>query len=138
MSSRYKNRPFAVLTGIQGAYFLVTGLWPLVHIRSFLAVTGEKEDVWLVETVGVLVFAVGAGLVVAATHRQVSLEIMTVAVFSAIGLAAIDTIYVVRGRILPIYLADVGVEAVLVALWLFCYARNIRYRDAAAESSSIS
>jgi hypothetical protein len=32
------------LAGLQGAYFLVTGVWPLVHMPSFLAVTGPKTD----------------------------------------------------------------------------------------------
>ena len=32
------------LCWVQGAYFLVTGVWPLVSIRSFQAVTGKKTD----------------------------------------------------------------------------------------------
>lgn len=36
----------------QGLYDLGTGLWPLLHRRSFLAVTGSKTDWGLVQTVG--------------------------------------------------------------------------------------
>jgi hypothetical protein len=45
----------------QAAYYLMTGLWPLFHRRSFEAVTGPKTDYWLVRTVGVLVAAIGGG-----------------------------------------------------------------------------
>ncbi len=33
---------------------MATGLWPLVHRRSFEAVTGRKTYWWLVNTVGSL------------------------------------------------------------------------------------
>ena len=39
---------------IQGLYFLVSGVWPIIHIASFLKITGPKTDLWLVKTVGVL------------------------------------------------------------------------------------
>src|SRR5437879_6174180 len=32
----------------QGLYFLLTGLWQLLSISSFQAVTGPKHDLWLV------------------------------------------------------------------------------------------
>jgi hypothetical protein len=34
----------------QGAYHLVTGVWPLVSMRTFASVTGPKVDKWLVKT----------------------------------------------------------------------------------------
>ena len=39
----------------QAIYYIATGVWSLVGIRSFQAVTGPKIDTWLVKTVGVLV-----------------------------------------------------------------------------------
>jgi hypothetical protein len=42
----------------QGAYYLLTGVWPLLSLRTFELVTGPKTDDWLVRTVGVLVLAV--------------------------------------------------------------------------------
>ena len=32
----------------QGALYVVTGVWPLLHMASFEAVTGPKTDDWLV------------------------------------------------------------------------------------------
>ena len=119
-----KSRLRRVLLAIQSAYFLLTGLWPLIHIDSFLAVTGPKVDIWLVETVGVLVTAIGAALALAALRNNASAEILTMALGSAAGLATIEVIYVVRGRISAIYLLDVMVEALLLASWMFLAARR--------------
>jgi hypothetical protein len=55
--------PARRLATIQGAYYLLTGLWPLAHLRSFQAVTGPKLEPWLVKTVGVLAAAIGFTLV---------------------------------------------------------------------------
>ncbi|SHL25073.1 hypothetical protein SAMN05444407_10372 [Chryseobacterium contaminans] len=35
-------------------YYFATSLWPLVHIKSFLIITGDKTDIWLVKTVSIL------------------------------------------------------------------------------------
>ena len=47
--------PARSLALAQGLCFTATGLWPLMHMPSFEAVTDPKEDKWLVRTVGVLV-----------------------------------------------------------------------------------
>ena len=117
MSMPASATPLRWVAAAQSAYFLFTGLWPLIHLRSFLAVTGPKVDIWLVETVGVLVAAIGAGIGIAALRGRLSAEVITIAVTSAIGLAIIDTIYVARGRIDAIYLLDVAVEAAIVGAW---------------------
>ena len=102
----------------QGAYYLLTGLWALVHIRSFQAVTGPKTDLWLVKTVGVLVSVIGGTLISGGARRRISPELKLLASSSAAGLGAIDTVYAAKGRIAPIYLADAVVEAILLMLWL--------------------
>jgi hypothetical protein len=102
----------------QGTYFFATGVWPLVSIRTFEAVTGPKTDKWLVKTVGVLVAVVGAVLIVAGVRGGVTVEVITLAVGSALGLLGIDVWYVARRIIPPIYLLDALAEFVLVGLWL--------------------
>jgi hypothetical protein len=87
-------------------------------------VTGPKLDVWLVETVGVLVTAIGAALAIAAARDRAPAEIIVLALGSAIGLATIEVIYVVRDRIGEIYLLDVAVEAVIVAGWVVVASTN--------------
>ena len=38
----------------QSVYYVSTGVWPIVHLRSFMALTGRKRDTWLVQTFGAL------------------------------------------------------------------------------------
>ena len=102
----------------QGAFYLMTGVWPLVSLRTFERVTGPKTDRWLVKTVGVLVTVIGMVLLVAGRRRRVSDEVVQLAVGSAAGLASIDTIYRLRGRIATVYLLDALVELVLIGGWL--------------------
>ena len=59
------------LAGLQAAYYVSTGLWSLVHRRSFERITGPKQEYWLVRTVGALAVAIGAALgLAAATGRR--------------------------------------------------------------------
>jgi hypothetical protein len=101
----------------QGAYFLVTGLWSIVSRPTFEAVTGPKEDYWLVRTVGVLTSAIGGSLITAARRDRVPAELAGLAAASALGLAAIDVYYVSVGRISRVYLADAAVELAIVSAW---------------------
>ncbi len=102
----------------QGLYYVATGVWPLVSIDTFMAVTGPKVDLWLVKTVGVLITVVGGVLLLGGIRRRVAVELWLLALGAATGLAAIDTIYVSLGRIPKIYLADAAVEILLIGLWI--------------------
>jgi hypothetical protein len=68
-------------------------------------------------TVGVLVTAIALSMLQAAWRRHVTLELRTLAVAAALGLTAVDVIYVSRGVILPVYLIDAAAELVLVVAW---------------------
>ena len=111
------------LATMQGLFYLLTGLWPLIDIASFQRVTGPKTDLWLVKTVGVLVTVIGVVLLMAARRHRVSRELVLLAGGSALGLAAIDLIYSLSGRISPIYLADAAVEIGLALLWAVAWRR---------------
>lgn len=125
-TERSTTRVFHLLCWVQGAYYLATGVWPLVSIDTFQLVTGPKTDHlptgreadhWLVNTVAVLVIAIGLALLTAALRRP-SLEIVVLAVASAGGLIAIDGIYVARQVILPIYLVDAVAQLILIFGWV--------------------
>jgi hypothetical protein len=143
VSSRPKWNLAGTLCWLQGIYYLLTGLWPLMSIRSFKLVTGEKTDNlptgldadhWLVMTVGVLVTAIALSLLTTAVRRSAGVETAVLAVGAAAGLTAIDLIYVARGVILPIYLVDAAAEIPLIAAWLFLLvAGKLRTRASASE-----
>jgi hypothetical protein len=102
----------------QGAFFIVSGLWPIVHLRSFEAVTGPKLEGWLVKTVGALIAVAGAALAVAGRRGQPGLETAVLGAGTAAALGAIDVWYAGRRRrIHPIYLADAAVELGLASAW---------------------
>jgi FtsH-binding integral membrane protein len=100
----------------QGLYFALTGVWALVSIRTFMAVTGPKTDVWLVKTVGLLVLVIGAVLTMAGLRRRTTPENVLLAAGSASALTLIDVYYVARRRISPIYLLDAVAEIFLITL----------------------
>jgi len=130
VSGQVGERASAWVTGLlwlQGIYYFATGVWPLVSIRTFQMVTGPKTDNqptgleadhWLVMTAGVLITAMGASLLSAAWRRSGSAEVVVLAIAAALGLTAIDVIYVYRQVIEPIYLVDAAAEVVLVLGWL--------------------
>ena len=101
---------------VQGWYYVVSGLWPILHVTSFEQLTGPKTDIWLVKTVGVLVTVIGATLLLAARHH-IGRTTVFLAVGSALGLAGIDLAYALGRTISPIYLLDAAAELALVGLW---------------------
>jgi hypothetical protein len=103
---------------LHAAFYLATGVWPLVHRRSFERVTGEKTDFWLAQTVGVTVMSVGAGLAhAAAAPGRPAPEVRTVACAAAAGLALVDVVFVARRRISAVYLLDAVAELALIGAW---------------------
>jgi hypothetical protein len=100
----------------QGIFFVASGLWPIVHLRSFEAVTGKKRDKWLVQTVGGLIAAIGGALLVGASERP-SRSLRTLGIASAATLAAADIYFAGKGRISPVYFGDAFIEAGLIATW---------------------
>ena len=101
---------------VQASYYVLTGLWPLLHFASFELVTGPKIDDWLVRMVALLVVLIGVTLAVAVRRNAVwTLEITVLAAGATIAFLAIDTWDAFIRRISPIYLADAALEAILLA-----------------------
>ena len=109
----------------QGIFYVATGLWPIIHLRSFEKVTGPKVDKWLVRTFGGLVAAVGATLIAGAFEREQSRAIQILGIGSALALGAADLVYSLRGRISKVYLGDAAAEGAIAATWAF--GRNARW-----------
>lgn len=102
---------------VQGGYYLVTGVWPLVSLRSFEAVTGPKTDDWLVRTVGVLAATIGGVLTIRAIAGPRNADPLLGAA-SAAAFGLVDLVYAGTGRISRIYLADAAVELAFEGAWL--------------------
>lgn len=117
--------------GLQGALYLITGLWPIVHMPSFEWVTGPKTDEWLVYTVGLLLTVIGGVLLANARHEHRA-DIIGLAAGTAVALAAIEGFHVAAGTIAPIYLLDTAIELGFVFALAYAFHREFRGR---AEAS---
>ena len=101
---------------VHGAFNIVGGLWPLVHLRSFEGVFGPKVDRWLEYTVAGLLVSVGYTQGKAGTEED-WVHARRLGIASASTLLAIDAINVPRGRIRWTYLIDAAEQAGLIAAW---------------------
>jgi hypothetical protein len=103
---------------IQGVYFFVFGIWPILHMGSFLKVTGPKTDLWLVKTVGLILAVIGAVLILAQLNGEINTSLIILAIGSALSLVVIEFVYVAKRVISPIYLGDAFLELILIGWWL--------------------
>ncbi len=105
------------LAQLQGVAYVITGIWPIIHRRSFEAVTGPKTDYWLVRVVGALITVIGGVLLLGSRRAKLSPELAFLAAGSALSLAVVDIVAVAVRRISPVYLLDAVGELALVAAW---------------------
>jgi hypothetical protein len=101
----------------QGIYFFITGIWPILSMKTFLRVTGPKTDLWLVKTVGLILTTIGAVLIYAQMTGMLNPPVIGLAIGSALSLALVEFIYVAKRVISPIYLADAFAELILIGWW---------------------
>lgn len=126
-------RPRA-LAGLHAGYLIATGVWPLVHRRSFEAVTGPKAEFWLVRTVGGLAAACGVSLGAAVVRGRRPAEVQVLATAQALVFAAAD-VYAAATRS-RIYLGDVAFQAACVPAWLTSWERPRDDQKARREGAS--
>lgn len=117
MVNRRRNTWLSWVWRIQAFYFLVTGLWPLLEIRSFQKISGPKTDLWLVKTVGVLISVIGGVIAAAGMRGRITPEVAGLAMGSSAGLAVIDVYYSSRGHISRVYLLDALAEVAIIVAW---------------------
>ena len=103
---------------VQGIYFVVFGIWPILSMGTFLRVTGPKTDLWLVKTVGIILAVIGVVLIVAQINAEINTSIIILAIGSALSLALVEVIYVAKRVISPIYLGDAIIELILIGWWI--------------------
>lgn len=108
-----------LIAKLQGIYWTITGIWPLLHMPSFLWVTGPKTDLWLVRTVGILIAVVGLVLLAAGFRHRVTQEVKWLGIGGAAGLGFVSAYYPLRDVIWDIYLLDAVAELLIILLWLW-------------------
>lgn len=94
----------------QGLYYIIFGIWSVLHIASFEKLTGPKTDHWLVKTIGLLLVSVGVTLIMN--------PIFVLGVSFALSFFIIDIIYVWNKTISKIYLVDALIQFVLIVTYI--------------------
>jgi hypothetical protein len=105
-----------IVLRIQAAFYVMTGLWPLINLESFERITGPKTDDWLVYTVGLLLAAIGLTLWIGTRGERPNGAVVFLGAATASSLATIDLTYALSGRISSIYLLDAAGEIALLVL----------------------
>lgn len=115
---------YRVLLWVQGVYTLLTALWGLIDIDSFMAVTGPKTDIWLVKTVSVILVAIGVALLSFLWVQSDPLPAILLGLLTSAGLAAIDFYYSGREVISWVYALDGIAEALFTLVWLYLLSQR--------------
>lgn len=110
---------FKIILISHAAYILLTGIWPIVDIRSFMMVTGPKEDIWLVKTVGALLIPVALCMLSYLRITTSKWPVIILAIGISIAFMCIDIYYATTDVISDIYLADAAAEFVFLSGWIF-------------------
>lgn len=105
---------------VQLFYTLLTAVWPLVHIDSFMAVTGRKTDLWLVKTFSLLLLGVCVCFATALLHREMQAA-KALSLSSSVALLSSDLYYTLTGTISYIYLADGLIQLFLLCWWAWIF-----------------
>lgn len=106
-----------ILLVIQGVYCLLTGLWPLVHMHSFLWVTGPKTNMWLVKMIGLLAVCIGLALLKGSSEKNNTEAVNLLATLSATAFLLVDFYYSFTGVIAKIYLVDGVLQSAFFLAW---------------------
>ena len=99
----------------QSIYFIVTGVWPIISINTFMAVTGPKTDIWLVQMVGLLALAIGCGLLYSSITKKFHTSSTIIILMSCLFFFAIDVYYYMNGALIDTYLADAFLQVIFIS-----------------------
>jgi hypothetical protein len=103
----------------QGIFYIASGLWPIVHFRSFEKAAGPRYDRRLMKALGGLTAVLGATLVAGSFERKSSTALRVLGIGSAIALAAADVVAIARKRLsTKAAIADIVAEGGIVGGWL--------------------
>ncbi len=119
----YDKQLIGSLFLFQGAYFVITGIWPVLNMESFMMATGPKQDTWLVQMVGLLATSIGLTFLVSALRKR-HLPIL-LAYTVSLSFLTMDIVYVANEVIGRIYLLDAAIQFLfLIALTILLTRRK--------------
>lgn len=112
--SIHQNKTINGLFIFQGCYFVVTGVWPVVNIASFMMATGPKQETWMAQMVGLLSISIGLTFLRSALRRR-GLPIF-LGYLVSLSFFTMDIVFVANGTIRPVYLIDAAIQLLFLIL----------------------
>ncbi len=117
-------RFFKTLVLFQATYTFLTAVWPIVHIESFMEVSGYKKDVWLVKTVGAILIPIASCLMMYLFIKTDRRPAFVLGSLSCIAFITIDFYYALNDVISAVYLADGVLQILFLAGWVWVCTRH--------------
>jgi hypothetical protein len=117
-------RVFQLLVIVQSIYTLITAVWPIIHIESFMEVTGSKTDVWLVKTVGALLIPVAVCLLTYVFIDTDKRPALALGGLTSVAFICIDFYYSLTDVISDIYMADGFLQILFLIVWSYIGLRR--------------
>jgi hypothetical protein len=99
---------------IQGVYYLLGGLWRLLHARSFERVAGPKPDQFQTDVTAALFTAVGTALIAGTRKSTPRGAVRVLAISAPIAVAIIDLRH--RQQIRRLFRLEAAVEIAFAAV----------------------
>lgn len=113
---------------IQGTYYCLIGLWPLIHPGSFIEVAEIKNDLWMAKIIGLLLMVIGVVLLYAWYHLQNANSLVLLGMASTMVCSGSDLYYFLN-RVLPdVYLIDAMIQAALFNVWCIYAFSKSKYK----------
>jgi hypothetical protein len=122
-------KQFKLLIFIQSGYYLLTALWAIIDINSFMTVTGPKTDIWLVKTTAAMIATISLTLGSYLFMQGNKSPAIILGSISAFSFVIIDFYYVAENVISNIYVLDGIFESILLIGWGVVIFKNYVWHD---------
>ncbi len=112
----------------QGAYYVITGLWPLVHFPSFAEVVGQQINPFQAQAFGAVIIVVGAALIEAARREPPGAYPTMLGTAVASAIAIVSLFWLPRSATSSGLWLDFIVEVAIAAALILLYPRPLAER----------
>lgn len=102
---------------IHGLFYIVTGIWSVVHLRSFMDFTDNYADPFKTQVNGALFSILGSYFLYSSLTNINPITIIT-AVASALTVSLFDFVYLIRNETTKIFFLDALIEGLLAIIYL--------------------
>lgn len=110
---------------LQGSYYFLTAVWPLIHLRSFEMVTGDKKDHWLVYTLSLMILSSSLVFLFSSIYLPIiSKAVVLLSVTNCLFLGFVSIYFPLKGVIRKVYLGDGLLEMLILTGVLYVEFRE--------------